>query len=618
MRNAVRFSLWRWLLVAAALPLAAAADLGCGRRAALGTGAGGNAAGGTGVGIMGAGGGGGGAGNVTASGTAGAGAGGTPAACAGASDARLVVADQRILRLTSNELLNTVRYLFGATEATALVNEGIIGVRDDSTELDRRFPPLQQRMIDDDTFPPLDRVAEHVAGYVLANFAALASCINATDACATLYLDKLATRAYRRQLTADEHARFAALYTRLRASQTVNGYDVTFTVEEATSYAVEALLGSPQMLWRWELGDPALASSAPAGIPLTEPELATHLAFFLTDQPPDESLIAAASAGTLRANLPAQVDRLLASPIARDWLRVIMETYLGINTLPNAPVDAGKFPIFTPSLVADMGIEARKFLDNTLWNGNLTDLLLSRTAFLNSTLASSLYAVAVPADANATTFIQTTLPADQRSGLLTNAGFLTSRARPDGRNLVVPRGKLVSSVLLCLSVPSPPADVHAFPPPDPSVQQTSQEQVAARAAVPLCNSCHAQLDPYGLALENYDNLGRYRVVDDLGQAVDAHTTLPAAIGAGAVGNGVELAQKLATSPAFTNCMARTLLQYAMVDANTTVDVPLPPQQAGCATADVVQRYQSGNGKTFTDLVRATAAAPAFALRRGAP
>ena len=55
---------------------------------------------------------------------------------------------------------------------------------------------------------------------------------------------------------------------------------------------------------------------------------------------------------------------------------------------------------------------------------------------------------------------------------------------------------------------------------------------------------------------------------------------PPRLGGGAVANAVELAQKLATSPAFTNCMARTLLQYAMVDPATSVEVPLPPQQAG--------------------------------------
>ena len=151
-----------------------------------------------------------------------------------------------------------------------------------------------------------------------------------------------------------------------------------------------------------------------------------------------------------------------------------------------------------------------------------------------------------------------------------------------------------------------------------SISRPRTEQVATRAALPACSACHGQFDPYGLALDNYDDFGRYRTIDELGRPIDAHATLPAAIGGDAVANGVELAQKLATSPAFTNCMARTMLQYALVDSAAAVEIPLPPQQAGCATADVVQRYQRAGGKTFTDLVRATAAAPAFVLRRAAP
>jgi hypothetical protein len=565
------------------------------------------------VGIVGAGGGGGpgvtgggGGSGVTGVG----GAAGMPAACSGASDDRLVVADQRILRLTANETLNTIRFLVGDAEATALVRDGLIS--GDTADLQRRFPPLQANSdIHPDTFVGLEDVANHVGDHVTANFATVTACPTATDACATAYLDKLAARAYRRTLTPDEQSRFAGLYTRLRNPQTVNGYLVSFTVEEAAGYAVRALLTSPQMLWRWEIGDPRLASTSPAGIPLTDAELATHLAFFLTDRPPDDALIAAAAAGTLRANLAAHVDMLLASPISRDWLRTILETYLTLNQVPAVTLDPTVFPTFSVTLAQDMATETHKFLDNTLWNGNLSDLLLSRTTFLNSNLATLVYDVPVPAGATATSFVQTVLPANQRSGLLTNSALFARLARPNGGAPVVPRGTFVASVILCMA-----------PGPDTGgvgdLTKTSQEQVAIRAAQPACGPCHGQFDPYGLALDNYDALGRFRTVDDVGRPIDAHTVLPAAIGGDAVANGVEMAQKLATKPAFTNCMARTLLRYAMVDAATDVEVPLPPQQAGCATADVVGRYQSANGKTFTDLVRATAAAPAFALRRAAP
>jgi hypothetical protein len=563
-----------------------------------------------------------GAGGAGGQGSVGAGGGGVIAApCTGASDARLVVAEQRILRLTSNELLNTVRYLFGAREATSLLAAGLIA--GDAIETNRLYPPLQAPTIIGSEYNVLDGVADHVAKYVLENFAAVTACSTPTDACATAYLDKLAARAYRRPLTPDEQLRFSTLYAKLRTTQTVNGYDVIFTVEEATSYAVHALLSSPQMLWRWEHGDPARASSSPAGIPLTDHELATHLAFFLTDQPPDDMLLAAAAAGTLRTNLPGHVERLLASPAAREWLRTIVETYFLINQLPSFPVDRAIFPIYTPALAADVRTETRMFFDNVLWNQSLTDILLSRTAFLNTSMARDIYGVPIPPGATDTSFVQTTLPADRRAGLLTNAAFLTSRGRSDGRALVVPRGRSVAAAILCM-IPDPAPD--SINQPGGAVdraranfdQQTAQEQAAARAAEPLCSHCHSLIDPFGLALENYDTLGRYRTTDDRGQLPDARATLPAEVGGDMVDGAVELAQVLATKPQFTNCMARTVLQYAMVDFTGPVELPSPPKHAGCATLDLVERYQRGGGGTFSDLVRATAASPAFVLRKAAP
>jgi hypothetical protein len=605
-------------LFVAALAIGAGAGLGCDRRSVAGAdapgsgGAGGSGTGGGGPGTVGTGGGG--------PGTAGAGGTAAPAACAGASDPRLVLAGQRVLRLTTTEVLNTVRFLVGATEAAALVSDGVVGTDGDNVDALRRFPPLQAQNIDGPTFAQLDAVASHVASYVLANFTGVTGCPTATDACAKEYLGQLASRAYRRQLTQDEQARFTALYAKLRAPQTVNGYLVTFTVEEATSYAVDALLSSPQMLWRWEVGDATLASTAPAGIPLTDQELATALAFFLTDLPPDDALRAAANAGTLRATLAAEVDTLLSSQVARDWLRTVVATYLQINRLPFVKVDANLFPVFTPALVDDLGVEARMFLDETLWNGTLTDLLLSRTAFLNTNLAQNIYAVASPAGATTTNFVRTTLPADTRSGILTNAGFITIRAESTGPEFVY-RALAVKGLLVCLAtdISKDPATLQQESDALTALgRESAGEQVAVRQQNPNCWSCHASFDPYGLLLDRYDVVGRYRTVDDLGKPAGGSATLPPEIGGGTVDSAVALADALARSDDFLNCMARVLLQYAMVDPATTVEVPLPPDQAGCATADLVQRYQGASGKSFGDLVRATAAAPAFALRRAAP
>src|SRR4029077_5955590 len=132
--------------------------------------------------------------------------------------------------------------------------------------------------------------------------------------------------------------------------------------------------------------------------------------------------------GLTTANLPTQVNRLLGTQAAKDWLTTIMFTYYKLNLLYNVTnvIDPSKFPQFNTQLLTDMHTESQMFLNNTLWNGPLTGLLTSTPTFLNSNLATTLYKVPVPAGATATNFVQTTLPATQRSGIVTNAGFITS------------------------------------------------------------------------------------------------------------------------------------------------------------------------------------------------
>ena len=554
--------------------------------------------------------------------TAGGGMGGGPAnPCTGAADPRLVPASQRIMLLTSREVVNTVRYLVDNTIATQVLNSGMFNV---TSELDRKFPPAVgevAQIADTTQLQPWNNLAAAVAQYVFDNFGTVTGCATPTDACATMYLNRLAEKAYRRALTPEEQTRFTGLYTRLK-TQNVNGYVVTGTVEEATQMAVHALLMTPQMVWRWELGNTAAPamSTSPPGIYLSDNELASQVSFFLTDMPPDPELLAAAKAGTVRANLNAHITRILATQPAKDWMRTVIETFYLINQLPGvlSIVDPAKFPVVSAGLLRDMQLESQKFLDNALWSGKLVDLLTSRTAFLNTGLATEIYKVPVPAGASATNFVKTTLPMDQRSGIITNAGFITRAARSD-KGGVVPRGLAIKAAMLCLVTPPPPAEI------GPAVEaakvaadaQTVQEQVAYRKNISLCNGCHGSFDSYGLVLDNYDNIGIWRTIDDLGKPVNASTTLPPELGGAAVTSAVDLAQKLSTSSALTNCLATSVLQYAMTDYTAPVELPLPTQP-GCAATDVVQRYSGSSNKSFTDLVVAVAASPAFVLRKAAP
>jgi hypothetical protein len=587
------FSSVRWL--PAALPLCTALILGChGKVGDVGM------SGGGGIGV--------------------GGAGGMDLPCTGPAEPRLVVAPQRVMLLTKPEVINTVRYLINDTEADALVSSGMFAI---TSFVDQHFPPAdgEETNINATSILPLNNLADHVSTYVATNFATVTKCTTPTDTCATTYLNQLATKAYRRALTAEESQRFTDLYAKFK-NHVINNYLVTATVEQATGYSVYALLMSPQLMWRWEHGG-AQTSTSPPGVYLTDAELASQVSFFLTDRPPDDMLLAAANAGTLRANLGSHVSRILQTPTARAWLRDVMQLYFLINQLPAVPIDSAKFPAFDNGMVNSMFTDVEMFLDKVLWTGNLNDLLLSKSAFVNTRLANDIYKIPVPAGATLDQFVEVQLPANQRAGILTNAAFLTSRGRSDGMGLVVPRGKTVKAAFLCL--PSDLPDLTKIGPQIDAAKAefdtlTGQEQVANRNRVPLCKECHGSFDSYGLVLEFYNNLGTYRdVYDYLGnKPIDGSTTLPAVLGGATVNNAVALAEQLAASPTFTNCMAASMLQFAMTELASPVQLPLPPSQSGCAAADVVAKYQSGSSKTFSGMLTAVTQSPAFVIRKAAP
>jgi hypothetical protein len=518
--------------------------------------------------------------------------------------------------LTKAQVINTVCYLVDDTEATALLSSGMFSI---TSDLDKHFPPAdgEEQSINETSILPLTNLAEHVAKYVTANFATVTKCATATDACATAYLNALAVKAYRRALKADEQTRFSTLYTTLK-SQMVNGYAVTTTIQEATGHAVWGLMMSPQLTWRWEIG--SQVSTAPAGVYLTDDELASHLSFFLTDQPPDDMVLMSAKAGMLRTNLASHVTRILQSPVGKGWMRKVMELYFLMNALPGSPVDPGKFPVDS-GLLASMATEGQMFLDSVLWGPDLKQLLLSRTTFVNTRLAETVYKVPAPTGATLDNFVKLELPMDQRAGILTNPAFLTSRSHSDGQNLIS-RAKTIKPAFVCLIPPAPNLDVLGGAIAEAAgnfSKQTGQEQAAARAGNQVCGTCHALFDSYGLPLEYYDAIARYRTTYDYldNRPIDGTTTLPTEVGGAKVTNAVQLAQALSDSPAFTTCLAKSMLQYAMTELSAFVELPVPGGAPGCAAADVVQKYNSGPAKTFTGLLTAVTQSPAFVIRKSA-
>jgi hypothetical protein len=251
-------------------------------------------------------------------------------------------------------------------------------------------------------------------------------------------------------------------------------------------------------------------------------------------------------------------------------------------------------------------------LQNALWGGGkLSELLISRKGFINATLAP-LYGIqqfpTPGATLDADMFAQVDLPAD-RTGMLTQAGFLANRSRPNGTS-VVGRGLLIKGAFLCTETPPPPASVAAeidrIAAENPDATERKLSEI--RGTTSPCNGCHATFDAYGLALDTFDVLGRYRATDAKGRTIDPSVTLPAQIGGQTAKDIVEVAQILADNGSFAKCMGKNLVNYAFADVSAgAADID------GCAAAKIGETFAASD-QSFSSLVKAVATSVAFGNR----
>jgi len=487
---------------------------------------------------------------------------------------------QRIVRLDYNKLSNSLTTLLGPNALMGVVlpaNVGNVRQRDFQalfTEGSQFDPTLLSS-----TFTMVDQaVSTNVTG---AAFSTLTGCPAApTDACVQAFLPTFAEKAYRRPITADEKAAFLKFYSDQKTAGS--------PVEEAGRLAIESVLMSPPALYRMEIGQPTLSGY----------EIASQVSYFITDHPPDQQLLDAAKGGNLATaeGKAAEVDRLIKSSAGVENLSQVMDAYYQLGQLDQTIKDPMLFPEFTVGLRNAMYAETDKFIRDTLWNGKVNDLLTSPKSFANS-LLSTIYGVAGGADAN--TFAPVMFPAGQRTGLLGQASILAMRSRTNTTS-VVSRGLYINSSMLCLvRPPEPPAAVK-----DKVTAQladataTERQKSDFRTSTSPCSGCHTGFDPYGLALENYDAIGRYRAMYAGNVAIDATATLPESAGGAHVQNGVELESTVAQNGLFGRCLTSNLLKYALADV-TLVD----PQD--CAVGTAFESYQGGD-QTFTSMVREVA------------
>ena len=271
------------------------------------------------------------------------------------------------------------------------------------------------------------------------------------------------------------------------------------------------MLQSPYFLYQVEVGEPDPEEKTRRR--LTGYELATRMAYFLTGAPPDDALLDAAAADGLATpeQIRARALELVERPEARDALDAFYEERMKLRGLASLTKDPAAYPAYSTALAAAMREEALLLLRDVVWtnNADYRDLYTAPYAFVNSGLAQ-LYGTAPVSGAG---FEKRTLPGD-RQGVFGQAAFLAREAHPTSTS-PTRRGRFVSERVLCIDIPPPPPEVMTeLPPPVPGMPMTMRERLRRHSENEQCASCHARMDGIGLALENFDGIGRHRATDE--------------------------------------------------------------------------------------------------------
>ncbi|MCI0432542.1 MAG: DUF1592 domain-containing protein [Gemmatimonadetes bacterium] len=333
-------------------------------------------------------------------------------------------------------------------------------------------------------------------------------------ACAATIIEDLATRAFRRPLTPTDRTDLNGFYERGSAQ---GGF------EAGVRLALEAILASPDYVFRLERSPGGTAHDGT--YPIRDIDLATRLAFFLWSAPPDDELRVLAEKQQLSRpdQLERQVRRMLRDPRSEALATRFASQWLRLQDLDKVNPDVRQYPDFDEQLRAAMRRETELFFDHIVREDrSVLELFTADYSFVNERLADhyGIRGVSGPA------FRKVAVTDENRRGVFGHASLLTLTSHA-GRTSPVDRGKWVMEVFLHSPPPPPPPgvpDLEATPGVADGRTLTVRERMEQHRSNPMCQSCHRMMDPIGLALENYDVTGRWRVRDG-GMPIDSRGQL---------------------------------------------------------------------------------------------
>jgi len=420
--------------------------------------------------------------------------------------------------------------------------------------------------------------------------------LSATDEipCARRIVSQLATEAYRRPASNEDVESLMQFYADGR-----RGKDF----EAGIRAALQALLASPHFLFRLE--------EMPAGVRpgqnyrIADVDLASRLSYFIWGTVPDAELLKVASNSTLhtQAVLDKQVRRMLTDPRAEALSTRFGSQWLRLQDVEKIHPDALLFPSFDNELAASYKRETELLFDSIVREDrNVMELLTADYTFVNERIAK---VYKIP-NITGEEFQRVKLTDENRRGILGHGSILMLTSVAD-RTSPVQRGKWIMETLLGAPPPPPPPNV---PPLEDTKSATTtgktlstRERMEEHRKNPACNSCHRVIDPLGLALENFDVVGAWRIKDN-GVAVDTAAKLY---------DGTELSGPaslrealIAHSESIIRNFSENLMAYALGRRVEYYDQP---------AIRSIGRKAAQNGNRFSSFVLGVVNSPAFQMAR---
>jgi len=318
---------------------------------------------------------------------------------------------------------------------------------------------------------------------------------DASDAVVAEHLQRFAQQAWRRPVDPLELQGYLAAYVSQR--------EAGKNVPDAYRAAMLGVLTSRHFLYLVE-GDAEVRRDR-----LNDWELASRLSYFLWSSMPDEASLTAARAGELSSDgLEEQVDRMLTDDKIDRFLEDFPRQWLQMHQLGVFSPNRTLYPRYDDWLEKSLLEEPIEFFREVFAANLPVDEFIDSDWTIANARISDFYGIAEPTGSG---FERVSLsPEDNRGGLLTMGAVLGMTS--DGtRHRPVHRGVWLSETIFNKTPPPPPANVDPIEPIPPEGDKvTIRQRIEVHAKSASCAACHRNIDPFGLAFEQYDAIGQWR------------------------------------------------------------------------------------------------------------